>query len=385
MFFSATRKLWLATCAAVVALSSLLPAAEGARIETPQISCYSCFLIADDGRVLFARRAQQRLPNASTTKMVTALLVTRSTSPEETVLVSANAAATGGGGQDLAAGERYSVEALLYALLLTSSNDAAVALAEHVANSQSAFVEDMNTYVRRTLDLRDTHFVTAHGLDQPEHYSSAADLATIAEELLDVPELATVVATASTNIPGPRGSIPIENRNLLLEDYPGAIGVKTGFTADAGNVLVSAATRRGRTLIGVAMRSEDAAADSRSLLDYGWAKLSRQVLLRAGAPVGALLVAGGSLPVVARKTVRGSTDPTRVTLHFEPALDPGNEIQKGSVVGSIVLSAGVHPFAKVAAIAAGPAPPDDHGVAERVLTAVLGAFGGLIEAAGIQD
>ncbi|MGH2820092.1 MAG: D-alanyl-D-alanine carboxypeptidase family protein, partial [Actinomycetota bacterium] len=243
-------------------------------LARPAVSCEACLVVDDRGRVLWSRHPRRRLPNASTTKMATALVVLRDADPSEVVTVSGAAAATGGGGLDLEPGETYTVEALLEAMLLTSSNDAAVALAEHVTGSAGAFVEDMNVLAGR-LGARDTHFVTPHGLDVAGHHSSAADLALIARRLLADDLLAEIVATAGTSIEGPRGLIPLENRNPLLEGYGGALGVKTGYTALAGNVLVAAARRGGRTVTTVAMDSIDAAEDSRALLDHGFARLRR--------------------------------------------------------------------------------------------------------------
>ena len=221
------------------------------------------------GRTLWARSPHAARPNASTTKMVTALVTVRSVGLDEKVTVSPAAAATGGGGVDLIAGERYTVEDLLHALLMTSSNDSAVALAEHVAGSEAAFVEEMNALLEE-LGARDTTFVTSHGLDTPGHAASALDLATIGVEVLREPVLARIVATAQTTIGGSSGPQRIENTNLLLESYRGAVGIKTGMTSLAGQVLVAAARRDGYLVVAVAMGSGDAAADGRALLDFGF-------------------------------------------------------------------------------------------------------------------
>ncbi len=219
--------------------------------------------------------------------MVTAVLVSRAGAVGDTTTVSAQAAATGQGGVDLEAGAAYSIRDLLYALLLTSSNDAAVALAEHVAGSEEAFVDRMNR-LAGDLGLRHTEFVTSHGLDRPGHYSSARDLARIAALLLSDPDLAKIVATPSVRVATESGPSKIDNTNALLETYRGAVGVKTGSSGDAGEVLVAAAVRGDRRLIAVAMGSRDAATDAAKLLDYGFARLRRTVLVGVGTAVGRL-------------------------------------------------------------------------------------------------
>jgi D-alanyl-D-alanine carboxypeptidase (penicillin-binding protein 5/6) len=269
----------------VASTAARAPVARGAAPEQPEVTCAACILVDDTGRVLFARAPDAERPNASTTKMVTALVTVARAGPDEVVGVSSRAASTGGGGLDLQAGDRYTVEALLYALLLSSSNDSAVALAEHVAGSEDAFVAAMNDFAQG-LGARHTHFVNAHGLDTPGHYSSARDLARIAVALLRRPLLAEIVGASAAVIRAPAGSVEVENRNVLLESYTGAIGVKTGYTAGAGDTLVAAARRHHRLLVAVAMGSVSAAGDAAALLDYGWRRLARTLLIRASAPLG---------------------------------------------------------------------------------------------------
>ncbi|MGH2752596.1 MAG: D-alanyl-D-alanine carboxypeptidase family protein [Actinomycetota bacterium] len=307
------------------------------RPATPQLGCRACLLVSDDGEVLFRRRPHAELPNASTTKMMTALLVARAEVLDEETRISEGAANAGGGGFDLEAGEVWPVESLVYALLLSSSNDAAVALAEHVSGSEHAFVDAMNDEAR-ALDLRHTAFVTSHGLDTPGHFSSARDLAVLAGRLLADPPLRRIVGEPKARVEGPQGPVSIENRNLLLETYPGAVGVKTGYTIAAGNVLVSAAVRGGRTLTGVVLGSEDSFADSRALLDYGFARLGRTVLVRRGEEVGAVVLdPAGSARAVAARSVRGLAPPGEVELRFEPSSSFAVPLEAGAAVGRVVV------------------------------------------------
>ncbi|MGH2774634.1 MAG: D-alanyl-D-alanine carboxypeptidase family protein [Actinomycetota bacterium] len=306
----------------------------------PSVGCEACVVISDNGKTLFRRNADAELPNASTTKMMTALLTVRAGVMGEEVRVSANAANAGGGVFDLNQGEVWSVDALLAALLLSSSNDAASALAEHVSESEDAFVETMNDQARR-LGLDHTAFVTPHGLDVEGHYSSAADLAVVAEELLEEPPLRRMVARPEATIEGPEGAVTIENSNLLLESYRGSIGVKTGYTLGAGNALVSSAVRGERRLIGVVLRSADAFADSSALLDYGFARLRRSVLLQRGAEVGTVVLdPAGSVRAHASRTVRGLAPPDTIEVSFEPAPSYDLPLTPREVVGSVIVTSG---------------------------------------------
>ena len=343
----------------------------------PAVTCAACIVVDDTDRVLYAKNAGMLRANASTTKMTTALVVASEASPGDRVLVSATAANIGGGGFDLHAGEIFSVEALLNALLLTSSNEAAVALAEHVAGSEAAFVDSMNDHAR-SIGALDTHFVTAHGLDMPGHGSSARDLATIAAELLAVPRLARIVVRTEVAIEAPSGRSVLENRNLLLESYAGATGVKTGFTADAGNVLVASAERDGRRLIAVAMDSVDATADARALLDLGWLLLDRTVLLARGAQVGALVFEQGSTEVRAASRVQGSLRPAGVAIEFVP--DPGVHIpvHRGEVVGRVIVTSNGRLVSSVDAVAADAIQPSAASWASDVFAGLLRAVGSLV-------
>ena len=371
----------LALIALLVALvvgpvGPLVGGASGAQPH-PSVTCAACIVVDDTGRVLYQKNGGAIRANASTTKMTTALVVAEELAPDDRVLVSATAAAIGGGGLDLHAGEVFSVEALMHALLLTSSNEAAVALAEHVAGSEETFVERMNDYAR-AIGALDTRFVTAHGLDMPGHVSSARDLATIAAELLAVPRLARIVARTDVAIASPSGRTVLENRNLLLESYPGATGVKTGFTADAGNVLVASAERAGRRLIAVAMDSVDATADAIALLDLGWVLLDRTVLLARGAQVGALVFEPGSTEVRAAARVRGSLLPADVAVEFVPDPDVRMPVHRGEIVGRVIVTSNGRQVSSVDAVAADAIQPPVVSWASDVFAGLLRAVGSLV-------
>jgi serine-type D-Ala-D-Ala carboxypeptidase (penicillin-binding protein 5/6) len=342
------------------------------------VTCEACIVVNDNGTVLFARHPDARLPMASTTKMVTALLVVDEVGLEDQVTVSSNAATIGGGGLDLQAGETYTVEALLYALLLSSSNESAVALAEHLEGSEAEFVADMNQ-LADSMGADDTAFATSHGLDTPGHYSSARDLADIAAKLLKDPVLARIVATGSATIEGPRGTIQLDNRNSLLESYKGAIGVKTGYTLGAGNVLVGAARRRGRVLISVAMDSVNATIDTQALLDHGFARLRATILLRAGDTVGGVISADGrGVAVIADAAFRGPFVRSEIEFRIEPTRPFASTISAGEHVGQIVVLRNGRPVGEVAALAAEDVARDDVPWIVEVLLAAIGGLAGLV-------
>jgi D-alanyl-D-alanine carboxypeptidase len=199
---------------------------------------------------------------ASITKLMTALLALERSDLGDRVVVSQDAL-VGESTMGLQAGEVVTVEDLLWGLLLNSGNDAAVALAEHVAGSVPAFVAMMNTRAAE-LGLANTHFSNPHGMDAPDHYGSAYDLWRLAEKALAYPKFREIVATRSKTVAGH----PLWNRNELLGTYPGADGVKTGTTDLAGQSLVASATREGHRALAVILGSSDRYADARALLDF---------------------------------------------------------------------------------------------------------------------
>ena len=375
----------LALAAAIVAPAPLGAAAppELDLPPDPSVTCARCIVVDEEGTVLWARNPRDRYPNASTTKMTTALLVVRKASPGERVAVSSVAGSVGGGGEDLAPGDTYTVEDLLLALLLSSSNEAAVALAEHVGGSEQAFVADMNRFAR-SLGARRTHFSNSHGLDAEGHYSSAGDLALIGRALLEDPYLARLVRKRRATIETPRGPVTVENRNLLLERYPGAIGIKTGRTLGAGDVLVAAARRRGDTLVAVAMRSYDTFADAAALLDYGF-ELERRlaqkiVLVDPTETVGALVFdGGGTTRVRPARALEGTVPPPGVP--FEIEIVPSEHLElplaPGDTVGTIQVSGPGSSEVEAVALDAVEAP--DGSWIAGALAGLVGAFGGLLE------
>ncbi|MFQ5554078.1 MAG: D-alanyl-D-alanine carboxypeptidase family protein [Acidimicrobiia bacterium] len=260
----------------VLALVALLPPPGGfppssPSPDLPELTAETWVVYdARSGVVLAEQDADEERPMASVTKVMTALVVRANAELDERTRISDRAAAVGESEIGLAPGERWDIEALLEAMLIRSGNDAAVALAEHVGGSVAGFADLMNAQAE-AMGLEHSRFVNPHGLDAQGHFSSAMDLVRIAEAALEDPVLARIVRTRLIKFkPDPGGrERKARNTNRLLGLYPGVVGMKTGFTGQAGRVLISVLEDGDRTLIAVVMGSEDHFADSRELLDFG--------------------------------------------------------------------------------------------------------------------
>ncbi len=230
------------------------------------------------GQVLWSRNPRARVPIASLTKMMTALLVVAHTRPTDTALITSQAVHfTGSGMGILPLHKHVLVRTLLYGLLLPSGNDAAIALAQHVAGSLDRFIAMMNARAR-AMGLTCTHFTTVSGIVDRGNYSCTRDLAVLAHAVLEQPLLAKIVASRSAVEPLPvkTGRAWLYNNNpLLIERYPGADGVKTGYTHAAGQCLVGAA-RRGNTWLGIVLldSGSSTAIEGPQLLNAGFAALA---------------------------------------------------------------------------------------------------------------
>lgn len=256
----------------------------------PAVSAESYVLYdAGLGLELATHNVDQRLPMASTTKIMTALVVLLRTEIDDVVTVSEAAAEVGEAEIGLWAGERWTVRQLVTAMAIRSANDAAIALAEHVGGSVEGFVELMNSEAAR-LRLRNTSFANPHGLDAEGHYSSARDLLTMTLVVMEDPFFRAAVRSAEARFPAdPSGVARVASTtNHLLSGFEGAIGVKTGFTARAGLVLVAAAERQGRRLYAVVMGSEGEGGhfrDAAKLLEYGFDRLALVPAAASGSPL----------------------------------------------------------------------------------------------------
>ena len=231
---------------------------------------------------LYEKHGDDRTPMASTTKVMTALVVLEQSNLDVTVSIPGEACGLEGSSIYMKPGERMTIRDLLYALLLQSANDAAAALAITISGSIEAFAGKMNERAS-ALGLTNTHFVNPHGLDDPEHFTSAKDLARIAAAAMEISEFRDIVGTVKYTIPsGSNGSTRVLfNHNRLLRLYGDAVGVKTGFTKKSGRCLVGAACRDGMTLISVTLDAPNDWNDHIRLLDYGFSKMENRLLCPA--------------------------------------------------------------------------------------------------------
>lgn len=262
---------------AVLAASSL-PCAARAQTAAPSVSARSAVVIsAADGCVLYEKNSHERLPIASTTKIMTALLTLEAAARDDkTVLITSEMVRVEGSSMGLRAGDKLTLTALAEGMLSVSGNDAANSAAIAVGGSIQKFAALMNQKAAQ-LGLSDTHYVTPSGLDDESHYSSAGDLAKLTAAALKNQEFAEIVAQKKIKVQfsDPDRTVTYTNHNKLLSMYDGCTGVKTGFTKKSGRCLVSAAERGGVQMIAVTLSDPNDWEDHEKLLDYGFSRLTR--------------------------------------------------------------------------------------------------------------
>ena len=226
----------------------------------------------DTKSFLYEKNADEPMPMASTTKIMTALVALENSELSELVHVNASAVGIEGSSAYLKEGDVLSMEELLYALLLGSANDAAVAIAEHISKDVESFVSLMNARAEE-LGLLNTHFVNPHGLDDKEHYTTARELALIAAEALKNENFKKISSTYKKTFTNGERTRTYVNHNKLLNLYDGSIGMKTGFTKRSGRCLVGAAERDGLTFVSVTLNAPSDWSDHTKLFDYGYETL----------------------------------------------------------------------------------------------------------------
>lgn len=252
--------------------------------KRPAVTCYAAVLMEwQTGTLLYDKNAFTRMHPASVTKMMTALLALENGRLEDQITVSEEAASQPGSSMHLRAGDVFSLEDLLYGLMLNSGNDAAWAIAEHIGGTAERFFDMMNGRAKE-IGAINTSFRNPHGLTDPNHYTTAFDLALTARVCLKHPFFKHLVGTKEKDVIDARGETEVRlgNTNRLLWMYLGADGVKTGTTESAGQCLVASATRGDTRLLSVVLDSHNRWQDSAALLDYGFANFRVAKLLCAG-------------------------------------------------------------------------------------------------------
>ncbi len=245
------------------------------------------------GRILYDKNADERGLIASTTKIMTALIVCEQCNVLDRMRIPKEAVGIEGSSMYLQEGEVLTIQDLLYGLMLHSGNDAAVALAIYCGGTVEGFAALMNDKAHR-LGLRNTHFENPNGLDGPGHYSTAKDLAILTAYAMKNPIFAQTVSTKTITI----GKRVLKNHNKLLWSLEGVEGVKTGFTKAAGRILVSSAQRQGRRLIAVTMNAPNDWADHKELMNIGFSSFHIEKIISKGDCLGTVEIAGGGNQVV---------------------------------------------------------------------------------------
>lgn len=276
---------------------------------------------------------------ASCTKIMTALLFCERVQENAVITVSQNAASVHESSAHLKPGERLTASDLLRAMLLRSANDGCVAAAEKAAGSEPAFVQLMNERAA-AMGCSHTHFANPHGLTAPGHYTSARDLSTIARAAMQVPRIRQVVCLRKCRIQRTIDTADelMRNHSHFLGHFPGADGVKTGWTIPAGHCYVGSATEHGWELISVVLHSPNYVQETEELMRYGFSNYRPDVLAAPGAPEAPCPVTGGSAPTVPTALQsglqvvfrRGKSEPVAVETELNHPTAP---IQKGAVVG----------------------------------------------------
>ena len=305
-----------------------------------EVSAHSAILMdADTGQVLYEKNPTEESLIASTTKIMTALVVLEQGDPEKTVMVPAEAVGIEGSSMYLKAGEELTVEQLLYGMMLSSGNDAAVALALSMDDSIEDFAARMNEKAR-DLGLSHTSFANPNGLDSEGNYSTAYDLAKITQAALNTPGFIEIVSAKTIQC----GAHYLVNHNKLLWQYDGALGVKTGYTKKAGRILVGAAEQKGRRLISVTINAPNDWQDHKTMLDYGFSQYQETTVLSANQQVGQLPVISGTMQSVPAVVQDGLTacllpeERAEITVylpHFVYA-----PVEKGQEIGSAAVYLG---------------------------------------------
>lgn len=302
---------------------------------------------AETGRVLYDKNADAPMAMASTTKIMTCLVILENAELDEVVTVSDYAASMPDVQLNAVSGDAFYIEDLLYALMLESHNDVAVALAEHVGGSEKDFSEMMNRRAKE-MGCTNTKFVTANGLDAENHYTTARDLAQITIEALKNEIFLKIIQTSEysfENISGTR-SYYVSNKNSFLNQMEGAYGVKTGFTNNAGYCFVGAAVQDEKNLVSVVLGSgwppnkEWKWTDTIKLMNYGFSNFSYRKINPAKIDVGTLLVEDGvqscamlKTDSIEEKLLMSETD--KLTVNIVKEFKRKAPVNEGEVVGWI--------------------------------------------------
>lgn len=304
------------------------------------VSAESAVLMcADNGEILFSRNSDRQMSMASTTKIMTSLLALEAAIPEKEIVVTKEMVSVEGTSMGLIPGDSVSMEELVYGMLLQSGNDAANTVAHVLGGGPEGFAKLMNERAAE-IGMKNTNFVTASGLDDKNHYSTAYDMALLACECIENPEFADICSQKKAKLTygNPPYARTLTNHNKLLWKYSDTIGIKTGFTKKSGRCLVSAAKRDGVTLVAVTLNAPDDWNDHISMFEYGFSKC-KGTSISCDLSGVSLKVAGGDKPSVSVKLAYNpewlSDEESRCRVILKPF--EYAPVPEDSVVGSAVF------------------------------------------------
>lgn len=334
----------------LLALSFDITAFAGGVSVSAQSAVLMC---ANNGEVLFSRNADKQLSMASTTKIMTSLLALEAAAPDTEITVTKEMVSVEGTSMGLLPGDSVSLGELVYGMLLQSGNDAANTVAYVLGGSPEGFAKLMNERAAE-IGMKNTNFVTASGLDNENHYSTAYDMALLACESIKNHEFASICSQKSARLTygNPPYARTLTNHNKLLWKYEDAIGIKTGFTKKSGRCLVSAAERDGVILVAVTLNAPDDWNDHISMFEYGFSKCEGVVL---GCDMSDIMlnVAGGiktQIPVELLYSPQWIADEScNVRLLIKPVVYA--PVEKGDIVGTAVFTSGNNIIAEVPVLA----------------------------------
>ncbi|MBQ7467165.1 MAG: D-alanyl-D-alanine carboxypeptidase [Clostridia bacterium] len=260
----------------------------------------------ESGRILYSKNQDEKLPMASTTKIITAIYVIENCDDlDKKFEVPSEAVGISGTSIGLVAGEHLSIRELLYGLMLRSGNDSAVALAILTSGSEEKFIEDVNSWLSEKVGVFDTHLANPHGLPDESHYTTASDLAKISAYAMKNPTFCEIVRSQKISISDEMQSKyprDLVNKNKLLKNYEFADGIKTGYTKAAGRCFVGSATKNNMTLVCVLLNCGPMFEECQELLEKGFNDYKRYQIVRKGEKLGEALVEESDIKTIDLKT-----------------------------------------------------------------------------------
>ncbi|MEZ4357252.1 MAG: D-alanyl-D-alanine carboxypeptidase family protein [Eubacteriales bacterium] len=341
-----TKIIWLLV-AFLFTMSFVLPSASAVPQDLELDGAAAVLMEQGTNRVLYAQNENEKLAPASTTKVMTCILAIENGDLDKVVTVSKNASGVEGSSIWLSQGEHITLGDLLYGLMLSSGNDAAVAIAEEIGGSVDGFVEMMNNKAKE-IGALNTNFANPNGLPDDNHYTTAYDLALICSYAMQNETFRTIVSTEYKEISweGHEYLRVLKNKNKLLWQYDGCTGIKTGYTKSAGKCLTSAACRDGMGLVAVVLNDGDLWEDCRDLLDYGFENYKQYSIINKNDYLGTVNVKNGTSKVINAYAGEDITYPLTdeeygnisVQIQLEDSVDA--PVEAGRKVGEITIKLG---------------------------------------------